>query len=280
MSTTVILGGILRAGYIAMVGLLVTPPAVSLFARYSARTTERLYDEARWRRSLRFVRMLPPFVVTICWSLWDITYSTLPGLDFMSVCFWFGPAVSIAIANLILYFGTRRILGRRWTRKDILRLAAWSTAARTVPLVMVAVGLRTLSDQVFVGLCWLVGAAIGALIAAFQLRLAQGFNPRRVNSGDLHKRAFVLAKRMGVRLRRTYVVPSGRGRLTNAFGGLTNSIGINDDYGKWLKGSELDFVIAHELAHVQQKHGLKNWGGWLRRSCSYRSLVSKCLTRL
>jgi Zn-dependent protease with chaperone function len=65
-----------------------------------------------------------------------------------------------------------------------------------------------------------------------------------------------MAKRMGVRLERVSVVPFGRGRLTNAYGGL-RGIAITDDYGHWLHGAQLDFVIGHELAHVQKRHGRK-----------------------
>jgi Zn-dependent protease with chaperone function len=75
-----------------------------------------------------------------------------------------------------------------------------------------------------------------------------------VKSGELYKRAFTMAKRMGVRLERVSVIPFGRGRLTNAYGG-SRGIAITDDYGHWLHGAHLDFVIGHELAHVQERHG-------------------------
>jgi Zn-dependent protease with chaperone function len=89
-----------------------------------------------------------------------------------------------------------------------------------------------------------------------RLQSAEGIKPRTVKSGELYKRSLVLSKRMGVRLRRVCVVPFGKGRLTNAYGGWS-TIAVTDDYGHWLDGSELDFVIGHELAHVKCKHGLK-----------------------
>jgi Zn-dependent protease with chaperone function len=122
---------------------------------------------------------------------------------------------------------------------------------------MVAIGIDSLPFRALTGLSCIAGAAVVALFATMRLRSAEGFDPRPVNSGELHKRALVIAKRMGVRLRRVCVVPSGKGHLTNAFGGLSRSIGVSDDYGKWLKGSQLDFVVGHELAHIQQKHWQK-----------------------
>jgi len=44
--------------------------------------------------------------------------------------------------------------------------------------------------------------------------------------------------------------------LTNAYGGQT-LIAVTDDYGHWLHGSQLDFVVGHELAHVKQKDAVK-----------------------
>jgi Zn-dependent protease with chaperone function len=65
-----------------------------------------------------------------------------------------------------------------------------------------------------------------------------------------------MAKEMGTPLKRVYVVPAGRGHLTNAYG-LWQSIAVTDNYGKFLNRSELDFVIGHELAHVKSGHGRK-----------------------
>jgi len=121
---------------------------------------------------------------------------------------------------------------------------------------MVAMGIGSLPYQPITGLSWLAGAAIVLAVGTLRLRSAEGFNSRPVNSGELYKRTFIMAKKMGVQVRRVSVVPSGKSHITNAFAGF-KSIGVSDDYGKWLKGTQLDFVVAHELAHIQQKHGVK-----------------------
>lgn len=91
-----------------------------------------------------------------------------------------------------------------------------------------------------------------------QLQTAQGMKLRRVKSGTLYNRAFRLAKKVGVHLDRVYVVPPGRGHLTNAFGSW-RGIALTDNFGEYLSGPQLDFVIGHELAHVKGKHTRKKF---------------------
>jgi Zn-dependent protease with chaperone function len=256
---------LLRDGTVALLAILVMPAALALLPVLLARRPEGTYDAAKWTRYIRPFRVVPLLAVAMRWSLCD-TYpqsnllTSLRHFFPRSVYFLLAPVVSIALARLILYGSSREVLTHRWTTTDIFRLATWSTVARTLPLLMVAIGIDVLPYQPVAGFFYLVGAISVAILATLRLRSAEGFDPRPVSSGELHKRAFLLAKKMGIRLRRVYVFPSGRGHLTNAFGGLSRSIGVSDDYGKWLKGSQLDFVIGHELAHIQQNHIQKKIG--------------------
>ena len=81
------------------------------------------------------------------------------------------------------------------------------------------------------------------------LRRAEGLKFNTLKSGELRNRALNIARRMGVALSRVYVVPAGRGHLTNAYG-MSHAIGLTDNLGKYLTKAETEFVIAHEVAHV------------------------------
>ena len=116
--------------------------------------------------------------------------------------------------------------------------------------------MHAVLEGVWVGTFWLVGVGIAAVVGPSQLRAAQGIKLRRVKSGTLYNHAFRLAKKVGVRLDRVYVVPPGRGHLTNAFG-LWRGIALTDNFGEYLSGPQLDFVIGHELAHVKGRHTRK-----------------------
>ena len=67
-----------------------------------------------------------------------------------------------------------------------------------------------------------------------------------------------MARNMGTVIQKVYIVPAGKGHLTNAFG-ASNAIGLTDNLGKYLTKEQVDYVIAHELAHVKQKHGRKQF---------------------
>jgi Zn-dependent protease with chaperone function len=104
--------------------------------------------------------------------------------------------------------------------------------------------------QRFFGSFWRPSRAV---VGSACLRLALGFKKRKVKSGTLYVRTLHLAKKMGVSIRWIYVVPSGRGNLTNAFASWSG-ISLTDNYGEFLHGPQLDCVIAHELAHTKNRH--------------------------
>ena len=162
----------------------------------------------------------------------------------------------MAIAQFLTYRTDGMLVGRRWTAADLCRLAIWNTVSFALPLCATAIGIDALVHKHLYGVALIFCAGVTAFIGTVKLRTAEGINPRQVKSGELYKRAMTLSKQVGVRLDRVSVVPFGRGRITNAFGGW-RGIAVTDDYGHWLRGSQLDFVIGHELSHLSNKHGLK-----------------------
>ena len=219
-----------------------------------------------WIAKRRLIHIILLVMVAVWWAMWDFQAQSalLPtlelhvaGIDLTLVklfSFWLPPLGTIATANLICYLHDKTVLGRTWTTRDILQLTLWRTVAPFASLLFVIAGLDAIYDRKSIGILWLVAAALSASVGTALLRLAEGMKFRMVKSGELYKRAFVLAKNMGTRLERVYVVPAGRGHLTNAYG-LSRSIAMTDNYGKFLNGAQLDYVIGHELAHVKERHG-------------------------
>jgi Zn-dependent protease with chaperone function len=59
-----------------------------------------------------------------------------------------------------------------------------------------------------------------------------------------------------------YVIRAGKGHLTNAYV-MSNAIALTDNFGKYLTKVQIDYVIAHELAHIKLKHGRKKLLLWI-----------------
>lgn len=220
-----------------------------------------------WITSRRWIQIVLLVMVAVWWALWDLRGKSIVStlalhLRWIDVAllkvalFWVIPIGIVFVVQSICYCLDRVFMGRRWTGSDLLRLVLWRTVSPTIALLLVATGFDAIYDRRIVGILWLVAAAIAAIVGTVRLRSAEGMKLQRVKSGELYKRAFVMAKNMQTPLKRVYVVPAGRGHLTNAYG-LSEGIAVTDNYGKFLNSAQLDFVIGHELGHVKEKHGRK-----------------------
>jgi Zn-dependent protease with chaperone function len=259
----------------ALAATLVVPPIASLWLRHLANRCVADQQPAKWVGHARIVSLVMIFAVPVWWSSCFALSKSNVNLGFItSAAAWvvllLPLSMSMLTARLVIYRANAYIFGRQWTGRDILRLAFWRTVSSTFALLVFAIGIEDIHGRNFVGIAWILGAGIAALVGKLQLREAEGLILRPVKSGELYKRSIVMSKRMGIHLQQVCVVPFGRGRLTNAYGG-SERIAVTDDYGHWLHGSQLDFVIAHELAHVKQKDARKTLMavagislGWLR----------------
>jgi Zn-dependent protease with chaperone function len=127
-----------------------------------------------------------------------------------------------------------------------------------IPLLLVASGFEAILDRKVRGIAWLLIAGVVSKVGTGFLRRAEGMRFNALKSGELRNRALNIARGMGVTLGRVYVVPAGKGHLTNAYG-MSNAIALTDNLGKYLTKIQIEFVIAHELAHVKLKHGRKQF---------------------
>lgn len=223
---------------------------------------------SRWIGCRRWIQITALAIIAAWWAFWDSNagiafiskhISRLGSLDPILAklfLFWGPPIAGIAALQLTCYSLDKVFLARRWTTIDLLRLTFWRTVSPTIALLSLAAGFDAIYDCRFVGVLWLVIAATVAMVGMVRLRLAEGMKLQEVKGGELYKRAFALAKVTKTPLRRVYVVPAGRGHLTNAYG-ASHMIAVTDNYGKFLTSAQLDFVIGHELGHAKGRHGRK-----------------------
>jgi Zn-dependent protease with chaperone function len=230
--------------------------------------TDESETTAKWIAYRRWIQISLLAAVAAWWAFWDfdsgaafissltLLLSWLDPTLAKGLLFWGLPIGGIALVQLICYSLDRVFLRRRWTSLDLLRLTFWRTVSPTVAILLLASGFNAFYERRLVGIVWLVTAAMLAVLGMVRLRLAEGYKLQQVKGGELYKRAFVLAKLTKTPLKRVYVVPAGRGYLTNAYG-APHTIAVTDNYGKFLTSAQLDFVIGHELGHAKAKHGRK-----------------------
>ena len=230
---------ILQAGLLTLPVLLTSIRGLSLTG-----TNERRVNV--WLRYRRLNQVLL-LIVSVAWCALSEASNLHPPV------FCVGLLTSVFLVHAIARQIDRSILERRWTSSEILRQAWWATVHPSATLLLLATGFNTTFERKPSAFFWFILAAVTAVVGPACLRLAQGFKKRKVKSGTLYVRSLHLAKRMGVKIRWIYVVPSGRGDLTNAFASW-HSISLTDNYGEFLHGPQLDCVIAHELAHAKNRH--------------------------
>ena len=229
-------------------------PLASMFVRYVSLRGDGPGRATAWLRHRRSNHVMLLITLVVWCALWEHPLvGALPHF-----LFWVLPILSTALFEGVARCADRVLLARTWTATDILRLTCWSSVAPPIALLMLAAGFHTIVEGRWIGLFWLVAAGVVAVVGPMRLRSAQGIKLRRVKSGTLYNRAFRLARKVGIDLKRVYVVPAGRGHLTNAFG-LWRGIALTDNFGEYLSGPQLDFVIGHELAHVKGRHTRKQF---------------------
>jgi Zn-dependent protease with chaperone function len=239
--------------------ILASPVAFTIWARHSALHADPTNAASSWLNSRRAARAVRLVVVVLWWMAWDLQNTDFFASPAQLLVFSLPPILSVGIAQSLAYFSSRRILRLKWRFSDIARLTFWSTVSPTAALLGAAIGAEATYRGWWQGSFLLALSGIVAFAGSVRLRSAEGLQLRPLRFGKLHGRAFLLSKKMSVKLEKVYIVPAGKGHLTNAYG-LGRGIALTDNYGEFTNKSQLDFVIGHELVHVKQRHGRKKLG--------------------
>ena len=247
--------------------VLLLPIAVTLWFRWAVLRADEAEQRLIWSGYRQFGRFILAAAVAFWWVIWDlagksslvsISVRTWPGaLEISSTeswRFWLPPTVSLGIFLFLCFRVDKSVLRLKWTAADTLRQAWWRLVSFVIPLLMVAAGFGLILDKKLSGIAWLLVAGMVSKIGTVFLRRAEGMKFNTLKSGEYRNRALRIARGMEVSLRRVFVVPAGKGHLTNAYG-MSNAIALTDNLGQYLNKRQIEFVIAHEVAHVRLKHG-------------------------
>ncbi len=247
--------------------LLLLPIILTLCFGWAALHSQGGEQKRVWAAYRGFSRLILISTLVGWWVTWDLDgraaliSKVFSGwLDRFSaepLLFWALPTVSLGIFLFLCRTTDQSILGLKWTITDAVRQSWWGLVSFVIPQLMVAAGFDALLDKRLAGIAWGFAAGVVSIIGKIFLRRAEGVKFNTLKSGELRNRALSIAREMRVTLSRVYMVPAGKGHLTNAYG-MSNAIGLTDNLGKYLTKAETEFVIAHEIAHVKLKHGRKD----------------------
>lgn len=218
----------------------------------------------RYRRLNRFVML----ITVAGWSaIWELAGGSpqmptpicsifrLPH-GFGLLALWLPPILGLGLYLLLCFSTDKAVFNLRWSAVDIVRQAWWRTASFVVPLLMVVTAFDDIFDGKARGIVWLAGAGLAAKIGTIFFHQAEGMKLHEARSGETRNRALSIARKMGASIDRVFIVPAGKGHLTNAFAG-SGAIGVTDNLGKYFTRAQGEYVIAHEVAHVKHRDSFR-----------------------
>jgi Zn-dependent protease with chaperone function len=251
-------------------GILLAPILLTICFACAALYRQEPERKRVWAAYRIFGQLILAGTIVAWWITWDSNRSSgfvstvasrWPGtsetFSAETLLFWSPPTLSLGIFLFFCYTIDHKILKLKWNVIDTLSQVFWTAVSFVIPLLLVAIGFDRVLHGKASGIGWLLAAGLVSKVGTGFLRRARGLKFNALKSGELRNRALGIARRMGVMLSKIYVVPAGKGHLTNAYG-MSHAIALTDNLGKFLTKRQMEFVISHEMAHVKLKHGRNN----------------------
>jgi Zn-dependent protease with chaperone function len=246
--------------------LLCVPIGLTFWFRRRAVTTP---DEARPAVSFayrRFVTWTALLGVLVWWAAADL----LKAADFVSFLFpaWqqsdaaaIFPWVLLWIPPVVVYFlclalslPMQALRGTIHTQRQVLNQSFWAVGRFVFPVSLLCLGAMEMFHSTRLGVLLVAAGVVAGRIANRKIVRAYGIELHALTSGELRDRAFALAQQAGTTVRQLYVLPAERLRMANAFAHSAQNIFLTDYLVSNLSKAEVDAVVGHEIAHLQNKH--------------------------
>ena len=165
------------------------------------------------------------------------------------------PVVATILCTAVSHPAIQQVGGKRWSRWELTRQTAWVLLALVLPAICVFTSINALVAHHYRNSALLIFAAFLLLVLmGMRARKHQEMTPQALTTGELRDRIFELAGNAGIRLQQLYVLPSGKGRMANAFAVGSRRVMISELVLEKLNKREVDSVLGHELAHLKGRH--------------------------
>jgi Zn-dependent protease with chaperone function len=169
------------------------------------------------------------------------------------------PLLVVLLCQVIHQYVVGEIKGDEKTLGQLLRQTALQVITSVVPSLLFIYGMVAMvSLQGRKGLTYFALFFLLTTLAGKWQWKAMGLTPYIVPSGSLRNRIFALAGQAGVKLREAFLIADTNGRTVNAFASSGENILLTEYLLSQFSRREIDFIVGHEIAHLQRKHIQKN----------------------
>ena len=211
-----------------------------------------------------------------CWLVLSVSYYGLAIAGF-----WSGGEGLGADVRGLVWYGTLALL-LRWGTEIVIASSVWRAVAPNVSMgrilsmsffrVMAEVPIATVmvllcDPQRPINLASVIallgfGAAIALTAWHFRVR-AEGLRGGLANAGELHDAVWAMAKRMGVPLRRLYILPEDVSPRLGPKAGSYGDLLIPERLLRSAYRREVDGIVGYELMLIKTKYVNSFWAGLL-----------------
>jgi Zn-dependent protease with chaperone function len=169
------------------------------------------------------------------------------------------PLLVVLLCQAIHQYTVGHIKGAENSFGQLLKQTALQIVTTIVPSLLFIYGMYAIVTlQGRKGLTYFaLGFVLSGLASKWQWK-ALGLTPYIVPPGSLRNRIFALAQQAGVKLREAFLIADTNGRTVNAFASSGDNILLTEYLLSQFSRREMDFILSHELAHLQRKHIQKN----------------------
>lgn len=248
--------------------LLLMPIGLTFWFRRRASSAP---DEAKptvWFAYRRFLMWTALVGTLVWWAALDLTQAdefvkflllswqwndAFAAAIFPWVLLWIPPLV-IYFLCLALSLPIQTLRGTKHTQRQILNQSFWAIARFVLPLALIGVGVAEMSNSLRLAVLLIAAGIVAGRFASVKFVRAYGIELHALTSGELRDRAFAMADKANARLNQLYVIPTEHIRMANAFAHVAQNVLLTDYLVKNLSKAEVDAVVGHELAHLQNKH--------------------------
>jgi len=164
------------------------------------------------------------------------------------------PPLLVYFLCLALSSPMQSLRGTHQSPKETLNQSFWSVARFAFPLPLLILGFTELFNSPRLAVLFITAGILAGKFATARFLRACGAEVHALTSGELRDRAFALASKAGAKLHQLYVYPAARFRMANAFAHIAHNVLLTDYLVNNLSKSEVDAVVGHEIAHLQNKH--------------------------